>query len=272
MTRKTILRILVLSWLLLTSSCAEYIRIQKSQDASLRYSYAKKYYNEGKYRRVAELMVDVLPYYDGTQEGAQALYIMADALLQSKQEESAAEYFRRLYSKYPQDRRAAEVRFKTGLALYRVAPDPRLDQSITYSALKELQSFVETYPQSPHRKEAEQMLFDLQDRLAEKQLITADLYYNLGTYLGNNYISSIITARNALKSYPYTKHREDLLYIILRATYQQAINSVESKQQGRLREVIDAYYNYENAFPNGKYIKRAKSLRDKAERLIINKE
>ena len=253
MTRKTILRILVLSWLLLTSSCAEYIRIQKSQDASLRYSYAKKYYNEGKYRRVAELMVDVLPYYDGTQEGAQALYIMADALLQSKQEESAAEYFRRLYSKYPQDRRAAEARFKTGLALYRVAPDPRLDQSITYSALKELQSFVETYPQSPHRKEA-------------------DLYYNLGTYLGNNYISSIITARNALKSYPYTKHREDLLYIILRATYQQAINSVESKQQGRLREVIDAYYNYENAFPNGKYIKRAKSLRDKAERLIINKE
>ncbi|WP_418800123.1 outer membrane protein assembly factor BamD [Porphyromonas sp.] len=271
MTRQTLLRILVLScWLLCTSSCAEYMRIQKSKDPTLRYSYAKKYYNEGKYSRVAELMVDVLPHYEGTQEGAQALYIMADALLQNKQESSAAEYFRRLYSKYPQDARAAEARYKTGLALYRIAPDPRLDQSITYSALKELQGFLEAYPQSEHRKEVEQMLFDLQDNLAKKELITADLYYNLGTYIGNNYISAIITARNALKAYPYTKHREDLLFIIVEASYQQAINSVESKKQGRLREVIDAYYNYENAFPNGKHLKRAKALRDRAQRMIVS--
>lgn len=114
------------------------------------------------------------------------------------------------------------------------------------------------------------MLFDLQDNLAKKEFLTADLYYNLGTYLGNNYISAIITARNALKAYPYTKHREDLLFIIVEASYQQAINSVESKKQGRLREVIDAYYNYENAFPNGKHIKRAKTLRDRAQRMIIS--
>ena len=50
----------------------------------------------------------------------------------------------------------------------------------------------------------------------------------------------------------------------------RAINSVESKKQGRLREVIDAYYNYENAFPNGKHIKRAKTLRDRAQRMIIS--
>lgn len=270
MTRQALLRILILSWLLLTSSCAEYVRIQKSKDPSLRYSYAKKYYNEGKYGRVAELMVDVLPQYEGTQEGAQALYIMADALLHNKQESSAAEYFRRLYTKYPQDPRATEAQYKTGLSLYRIAPDPRLDQSVTYSALKELQGFLEAHPESEHRKEVEQMLFDLQDNLAKKELITADLYYNLGTYLGNNYISAIITARNALKAYPYTKHREELLFIILESSYQQAMNSVESKKQGRLREVIDAYYNYENAYPQGKYIKRAKSMRDRAQRMIVS--
>ena len=270
MTKQTLLRILAIGLLLLTSSCAEYVRIQKTKDPTLRYSYAKKYYNEGKYGRVAELMVDVLPFYDGTQEGAQALYIMADALLQTKQETNAAEYFRRLYSKYPQDPLAPEAQYKTGLALYRISPDARLDQTITYSAIKELQGFVEAYPQSEWRKDAEQMLFDLQDKLAEKQLLTADLYYNLGTYLGNNYISAIITARNALKNYPYTKHKEDLLFIILQATYQQAVNSVESKQQGRLREVIDAYYNYENAFPQGKYLKRAQAIRDRAQRQIIS--
>ena len=137
MTRQALLRILVLSWLLLTSSCAEYVRIQKSKDPSLRYSYAKKYYNEGKYGRVAELMVDVLPQYEGTQEGAQALYIMADALLHNKQESSAAEYFRRLYTKYPQDPRATEAQYKTGLSLYLIAPDPRRDQAVTSSAHKQ---------------------------------------------------------------------------------------------------------------------------------------
>lgn len=267
--KSSLLWLLALPLLLMQMGCSDYLRVQKSADPSLKYSYAKRYYNEGKYGRVADLMIDVLPHYDGTQEGAQALYLMAEALMNTKQRSSAAEYFRRLYTKYPQDPRAEEARLKTGLCLYAIVPDPRLDQTLTYDAIKELQGFMEEYPNSERRAEVEQMLFDLQDRLAEKQLITADLYYNLGTYLGNNYLSAIITARNALKDYPYTKHKEEFLFIILEATYQQAINSVESKQQIRLREVIDAYYAYENSFPSGKHIKKAKSLRDKAQSKII---
>ena len=66
------------------------------------------------------------------------------------------------------------------------------------------------------------MLFELQDKLAYKEFLAAKLYYNLGLYLGNNYESCIITAQNALKDYPFTKHKEDLTFLILRAKAEMA--------------------------------------------------
>lgn len=48
--------------------------------------------------------------------------------------------------------------------------------------------------------------------------------------MGNNYLSCVITAQNALKDYPYTDYREDLSILILRAKYEMAVNSVEDKR------------------------------------------
>lgn len=74
------------------------------------------------------------------------------------------------------------------------------------------------------------MIFALQDKLVLKELYSARLYYNLGNYMGNNYLSCVITAQNALKDYPYTDYREDLSILILRAKYEMAVNSVEDKR------------------------------------------
>ena len=78
------------------------------------------------------------------------------------------------------------------------------------------------------------MIFALQDKLVLKELYSARLYYNLGNYMGNNYLSCVITAQNALKDYPYTDYREDLSILILRAKYEMAVNSVEDKKMGSL--------------------------------------
>lgn len=104
------------------------------------------------------------------------------------------------------------------------------------------------------------MLFALQDKLAYKELLSARLYYNLGMYMGNNYRSAIITADNALKDYPYNKHREEFYILLLRAAYKEAINSVDSKLQSRYREVIDRYFVYVNEFPEGRYKKEAERI------------
>ena len=110
------------------------------------------------------------------------------------------------------------------------------------------------------RNEVKDMLFSLQDRLAKKELLSAQLYYDLGMFLGNNYRAAIITATNALKDYPYSYYREDFYILLLRATYQEAIHSVNEKLQTRYRDVADRYFIYINEFPEGKYLKEAQKI------------
>ena len=107
------------------------------------------------------------------------------------------------------------------------------------------------------------MIFQLQNRLVQKEYESAQLYYNLGNYVGNctnggsNYEACIITAENALKSYPYTNLREDLYMMILRARYHLASNSVDEKANERFTQTIDEYWGFKNEFPDSKYINEA---------------
>jgi outer membrane protein assembly factor BamD len=75
--------------------------------------------------------------------------------------------------------------------------------------------------------------------------------------MGNNYLSAVITAQNALKKFPSTSYREDLIMLILNSKYEEAIQSIEEKKIERYRNAIDEYYNYINEFPTGKYRKEA---------------
>ena len=242
---------------LLFVSCTEYIRVQESTDVREKYSYAKKYYNTKEYKKAAELLLVVAPYLQGTKDGEEAAYLLGQAYYGDEDYESAYQAFVQYYTQYPNGEYAEEAHFYAGYGIAQDPPDPRLDQTQTYSAMKELQSFIDTYPGSDKYDLAKQKLFDLQDHLAEKELLNVELYYNLGNYLFNNYQSAIITAREALKSYALTKHAEELHYYIVASLYQIAKNSVISKQQERLRELRDEYYNYINEFPQGAH--RAKA-------------
>ena len=246
--------------IVLLTSCGVYYRVQKSTDVAERYSFANKSYNEKKYGRVISLLEDVVPSLVGTTEGPQSTYLLADSYFNEGQESDASRYFQNYYTSYPKGSMAEEARFKAGYSLFRSSPDARLDQTATIGAIKELQSYLDFYPEGKHTKEVEQMLFELQDKLAYKEFLAARLYFNLGLYLGNNYESCIITAQNALKDYPYTKYKEEITFLILRAKAEQADLSVPERLQERLREVIDAYYAYLNDFPRGEHLKQAQRI------------
>ena len=147
-----------------------------------------------------------------------------------------------------------------------MSPDPRLDQTSTYEAINRLQEYLEYYPNSERREIVSDMMFQLQNRLVEKELETVRLYYNLGSYVGNcfyggsNYEACIITAENALKTYPYTSHREELYIYILRSRYKLASNSIDEKMDERYRQTIDEYYGFKNEFPESEYMKEAEQI------------
>ena len=95
------------------------------------------------------------------------------------------------------------------------------------------------------------------------------MYYNLGTYLGrNNYLAAVIEAENALKKYPATRLREDLMILILKAKYQQALLSYAETKVDRYQSAIDEYYNYINELPTGKFRKEADDMLKVSEKNI----
>ena len=103
-------------------------------------------------------------------------------------------------------------------------------------------------------------MFELQDKLVLKELQNATLYYNLGNYMGNNYESAVITATNAIKDYPYSKYKEDLEMLVLRARYKEASERVVEKKLERFRTVIDEYYSFINDYPDSKMRKEADNI------------
>lgn len=250
------------------SSCGEYNRLLKSTDYEYKYEAAKNYFAKGQYNRSATLLNELITILKATDKAEESLYMLAMSYYNQKDYSTAAQTFITYYNTYPRGQFTELARFHAGKALYLDTPEARLDQSSTYQAIQQLQMFLEYFPQSDKKQEAQNMIFDLQDKLVLKEFLSAKLYYNLGNYMGNNYQSCVITAQNALKDYPYTDYREDLSILILRSRYEMAINSVEERKIDRYRETVDEYYAFKNEFPESKYTKEAEKIFRESQKVI----
>jgi len=264
--KKTIL----LGWVLILifSSCGEYNKLLKSTDYEYKYEAAKTYFAKGQYSRAATLLNELITILKGTDKAEESLYMLGMSYYNQKDYQTAAQTFIQYYNVYPRGVYAELARFHAGKALYLDTPEPRLDQSGTYSAIQQLQMFIEYFPQSAKKEEAQNMIFTLQDKLVMKEYLSARLYYNLGNYLGNNYQACVITAQNALKDYPYTNLREDLSILILRAKYELAVYSMEDRKMERYREAVDEYYAFKNEFPESKYLKEAERVFKESQKIL----
>jgi outer membrane protein assembly factor BamD len=239
------------------SSCSEYNRILKSPDMELQYTYAKRYFEEGKYNRSIALLEGLIRFFAGTMHGEESLFLLAQSYYNSRDFVSATETFNRYITMFPSGQFVESAMFYSAYGMYLASPDPRLDQSNTYSAIVGFQRFIDRFPQTERAEQAINYLFELQEKLAYKELLAVRLYLNLGNFMGNNYESAVVTAREAMRNYPFSIYMEDYQIIILRARYQFAMNSMVHLQPERFRMVVDEYYNYRNMFPEGQFMNEA---------------
>ncbi|NDV79682.1 outer membrane protein assembly factor BamD [Dysgonomonas sp. 511] len=242
---------------LLFASCGEYNKILKSRDAELKYTYAKKYFDEKKYGRTATLLSEILTAYTGSSKEQEILFLLAQSYFYDKDYTTATQYYTRYYNKFPKGEYTELARYNSAYSLYLDSPDARLDQSSTIRAIQEFQNFLEYFPMSEKAPEAQEKMFEMQEKLAYKEFLAARLYYNLGLYMGNNYESCIVTSKEALKSYPFSALSEEFQILIVRARYELAYYSVENKKPTRYRDLMDEHFNYRNMFPSGKYTKES---------------
>ena len=244
--------------LLMTSCVNEYNQITKSGDYTLKYEYAKQCYAQGKYSRAVPLLQELVTMKKGSTEGEECLYMLAMSEFGMKDYETASEYFKKYFSSYPKGRYAENAKYYVGESLFQNAPEPRLDQSTTMTAIAAFQEYLDIFPDAHLKSQATSRLYALQDLLVEKEYKSARLYFDLGTYFGNctnggnNYEACIVTAQNALKDYPYSNKREEFATLIMKSKYELAKMSVESKQLERYQDAEDECYGFINEYPDSK--------------------
>ena len=255
--KKTIYAVVFLA--LLFSSCAnEFNKVYKSTDNNFKYEYAKECFAKGKYVRASTLLQGLVTMQKGSDNAQESLYMLGMSEFNSRDYEGASATFKKYCQSYPKGSYTEEARFLIGMSLYTCTPEPRLDQSQTVNAITAFQEYIDLYPDGKQKKDAQQRLFELQDKLVQKELYSAQLYYDLGqyfgncTYGGNNYEACIITAQNALKDYPYSTLREKFSVLVMKSKFELAQQSVEEKKLERFQDAEDECYGFLNEYPDSK--------------------
>lgn len=267
--------IIALGLAALFSGCStEFRTVESSADRPYKYEFAKQCFAQGRFDDAITLLSELVTAQKGRENAQESLYMLAMAEYCDKDYESASATFKKYYQSYPKGEFAEQAAFYVGQSLYESMPDPRLDQSSTIGAINAYQNFIDFFPDSHLRDEAQKKLFVLQDNLVMKEYLSAELYYNLGGYFGNinsntesNYESCIITAQNALKTYPYTTLREKFSLLIMKSKFELAQNSSEEKRLDRYRDAEDECYGFLNEFPESEECKTAEKFIAKCKKI-----
>lgn len=240
---------------LLASACGEYEKLLKSTDYELKKTMALQYYEEGRYARSNELLIQVLPRYRATEEAENLTWISANCYYNMRDYMTASAAYRNFANSYAYSENAEEATFMTAYCDYLMSPRPALDQTYSLIAIEGFLYFQRKFPNSSKAEESRQLIKELEDKLVEKSYLSAKLYYDL-----KEYRAAIVALSNSLKEYPETKFREELLFLKLRSTYLYAFHSVSGKQQERYQNTLDEYYSFIEEFPDSQFARDVEKI------------
>ena len=262
------------------SSCGEYNKVLKSTDNEYKYEAAKSYFAKGQNSKAATLLEDLALIMKGTSNAEESAYMLAMTYYNQGDYITASHYFNTYYTTYPRELIPSWHVFIAARLYIWILLNLVWIRAVHIRLSKSCRCLLNTSPESDRKELAQNMIFELQDKLVEKEFLSALLYYDLGSYTGNtvysstgnNYQAAVVTAQNILREYPYTKRREDLSILILRAKYDMAKESVPEKKEDRMRETIDEYYAFINEFPESKYKSEVERIFKDASKFVKDEE
>ena len=151
----------------------------------------------------------------------------------------------------------------TAYCYYLETPNYSLDATNNYKAIKELQVFVDRFPNSDRVKKCNDLLDELRTILSKKAFETAKQYFTT-----ENYKSAIISLENVLIDFPSYTNREEVYFLIVKSSYLLAVNSISVKVYPRLKETLDAYAQFKDNYPNSDYLKDLENTYNKTNKTL----
>ncbi|MDR4987390.1 MAG: outer membrane protein assembly factor BamD [Bacteroidales bacterium] len=250
--------------ILMMSACSQYQRLLKSDDYELKYATAIEYYEEGNYGRAIALLMDVIPLYRGTAEAERINYYFAMAHFKMGDYTLASHYFKTFANAFPRSEHAEEFLYLSAYCLYLESPRYSLDQTNTLQAIRELQAFINRFPYSERVEDANELIDELRYKLEKKRFETGKLYLNI-----SDYVAAATSFEAFIRDYPDTRYREEATFLIIKAYFEFAYNSIPQRQEERYEKVINAFNTFQRRYPDSRFMRDARRMNEHAANAVL---
>ena len=247
------------------TSCNDFNRMVKSTDNEMKYEVAMDYYDRGDYNHALQLFDLLQASFRNTPRGEAINYRTAQCYYYQQDYEIAGYYYKRFTQTYPFSKDAEKAAYMSAYCSYLLSPESGLDQTNTHTAIKQLNSFIERYPESDSLARANYLVTSLNDKLEEKDYNVCRLFYRM-----ENYSAAITSFENMLKKYPNTTHREEILFDMAKTYYDYAENSITEKQRERYESCVEHCNTLAYLYPESKYLSEANTIAAKARKKLEN--
>lgn len=263
MRKNAIMLLAVIAIAVANTACGPFNKLLKSGDNDKIYAEGLNMLDLGKFTRAITCFEKVQPYFTGTMREDSLAYYTAYAHFKNDAFSTSSELLDEFRRKFTRSPFLEDVEGMYALSFYYLSPEPTRDQTTTEQALTAIHEFIGRYPNSTRRAAFEQMIRELTQKQYDKVFINAKTYYTIGRYK-----SAVPALKNALKKYPDSPHREELMYLIVKSSYELAKNSIESLQRDRYLNMLDSYYSFIAEFPESKHVRELSRMQEDAKRFI----
>jgi outer membrane protein assembly factor BamD len=171
-------RILAVLGMLLIAGCGAGV-IPPIHSESERLEVARRLFAQGDYTQSIELLKTYVSNNAGSANVDDAIYLLGEGYLKTKEFPSAQVEFERLLRDYPESDSSGSAAFRLGDALFGQSRGPDFDQEFTHKALDQWESYRRSYPGHWRMPEAERRIGETRRRLAAKMLHNGQLYLKL---------------------------------------------------------------------------------------------
>lgn len=209
-------------------------------------------------------MEQIVPSYRGKPQGEKLMFIYSNTYYNLEDYYLAGYQFERFVQSYPQSDSAEVASYKAAKSFYQLSPVYSLDQKDTYKALEKLQEFINGYPNSDKRIEANALVAELQEKLEKKQYEVAKQYLRV-----EDYKAAIGSFDNFITDNPGSHFRKDAFFGRFVSAYKLAINSIPSLVQERLLTAKGYYNNFMKYYKDTELAPEATEIYQDIERRIV---
>ena len=235
------------------SSCGKFEKFRKSASLPMKYKAAVDYYKKKDFDKAGILFDEILPLMKGDSTQEMATYYQAYCDFNLGNYTLANAHFKKFYEVFSRSEYAEEAIYMSAYSLYKDSPNFNLDQTGTLTAINELQSYLNNYPDTKFKEECSNMIKELRKKLERKAYEKAKLYHKTSPFQ---------------RDFPDSDYNEEMAYLKVLAQFALANSTIESKQKERFSDASKFYLELVDKYPNSSYLKDAEKMYEKSNKEV----